>query len=64
MDKSLDGLHHIRNAEDSDQQLQVIGEDMKAHLGPYALQPLAQERRRPYRRGKQLCHRFQRLLPS
>ena len=48
MDKSLDGLHHIRNAEDSDQSLEVVGEDMQAHLGLHALQSLGQEMRRAH----------------
>ena len=48
MDKSLDGLHHICSAEDSDQSLEVIGKRMQAHLGLHALQPLAQEMRRPH----------------
>jgi len=47
MDKSLDGLHHVRNAEDSDQSLEVIGEDMQAHLGLHALQAFTQEMRCP-----------------
>ena len=43
MDKSLDGFHHIRNAEDRDQSPEVVREDMQAHLRLDALQAPGQK---------------------
>lgn len=48
MDKSPDGFHHIRNAEDRYQSLEVVGEHMQAHLGLHVLQPFGQEMRRAH----------------